>query len=88
MSTKKNNPETTFSDVLINLEERDTKDSNRLDSPLKVAEGSEIIDTTHLEIYEQVKKKENSHQEIIKFQLNILIKNYLKVEKMSGVLIN
>ncbi len=53
---KKNNPETTFSDVLINLEERDTKDSNRLDSPLKVAEGSEIIDTTHLEIYEQVKK--------------------------------
>tara|TARA_B100002051_G_scaffold273157_1_gene311385 strand:- start:73 stop:747 length:675 start_codon:yes stop_codon:yes gene_type:complete len=53
---KKNNPETTFSDVLINLEERDTKDSNRLDSPLKVAEGSEIIDTTHLEIDEQVKK--------------------------------
>ena len=53
---KKNNPETTFSDVLNNLKERDTKDSNRLDSPLRVAEGSEIIDTTHLEIDEQVKK--------------------------------
>ena len=53
---KTNNPETTFSDVLNNLKERDTKDSNRLDSPLRVAEGSEIIDTTHLEIDEQVKK--------------------------------
>ena len=31
-------------------------DTSRSDSPLRVAEGSEIIDTTHLEIDEQVKK--------------------------------
>ena len=53
---KSNNPDVTFSDVLLNLKERDDKDTSRSDSPLRVAEGSEIIDTTHLEIDEQVKK--------------------------------
>ena len=53
---KYNNPDLTFSDVLLNLKERDDKDSSRSDSPLRIAEGSEIIDTTHLEIDDQVKK--------------------------------
>ena len=53
---KSNNPDAAFSDVLLNLKERDDRNTSRSDSPLRVAEGSEIIDTTHLEIDEQVKK--------------------------------
>ncbi|MDG2342538.1 MAG: (d)CMP kinase [Cytophagales bacterium] len=53
---KKNNPDITYSDVLKNLTERDSKDSNRKDSPLRVADDAIIIDTSSLEIDEQIKK--------------------------------
>ncbi len=53
---KKNNPDITYSDVLKNLGERDSKDSNRKDSPLRVADDAIIIDTSSLEIDEQAKK--------------------------------
>ena len=53
---KRNNPEITFSDVMKNLEERDVKDSTRKDSPLLLTEDAIIIDTSELEIRDQVKK--------------------------------
>ena len=39
-----------------NLEERDVKDSTRKDSPLLLTEDAIIIDTSELEIRDQVKK--------------------------------
>ena len=53
---KANNPEITFSDVMKNLHDRDIKDSSRKDSPLTHAEGAILIDTSDLEINDQVKK--------------------------------
>ena len=53
---KNNNPEVTYSDVLDNLSERDSKDSNRKDSPLRVADEAIVIDTSDLEINEQTHK--------------------------------
>lgn len=53
---KNNNPEVTYSDVLENLSERDSKDSNRKDSPLRVADEAIVIDTSDLEINEQTHK--------------------------------
>ena len=53
---KNNNPEVTYSDVLENLSERDSKDSNRKDSPLRVADEAIEIDTSDLEINEQTHK--------------------------------
>ncbi len=53
---KRNNPEITFSDVMKNLEERDVKDSTRKDSPLLLTDDAIIIDTSELEIEDQVKK--------------------------------
>ena len=53
---KANNPEITFSDVMKNLNDRDIKDSSRKDSPLTHAEGAILIDTSDLEINDQVKK--------------------------------
>jgi len=53
---KKNNPEVTYGDVLENLSERDNKDSNRKDSPLRVADDAIVIDTSNLEIDEQALK--------------------------------
>ena len=53
---KKNNPDITYGDVLKNLTERDSKDSNRKDSPLRVADDAIIVDTSSLEIDEQTKK--------------------------------
>ena len=53
---KNNNPEVTYSDVLENLSERDSKDSNRKDSPLRVADEAIVIDTSDLEINEQTNK--------------------------------
>jgi len=53
---KMNNPEITNSDVLENLSERDSKDSNRKDSPLRIANDAIVIDTSDLEINEQAQK--------------------------------
>ena len=53
---KNNNPEVTYSDVLENLSERDSKDSNRKDSPLRVADEAIVIDTSDLEINAQTHK--------------------------------
>jgi len=53
---KRNNPEVTYGDVLENLSERDKKDSNRKDSPLRVADDAIVIDTSNLEIDEQALK--------------------------------
>ena len=53
---KNNNPEVTYSDVLENLSERDSEDSNRKDSPLRVADEAIVIDTSDLEINEQTHK--------------------------------
>ena len=53
---KDHNPELTFSDVMQNLDERDTKDTTRKDSPLMLADDAIIIDTSDLEIKDQVKK--------------------------------
>ena len=53
---KNNNPEVTYSDVLENLSERDSKDSNRKDSPLRIADEAIVIDTSDLEINEQTHK--------------------------------
>ena len=53
---KNNNPEVTYSDVLENLPERDSEDSNRKDSPLRVADEAIVIDTSDLEINEQTHK--------------------------------
>jgi cytidylate kinase len=53
---KRNNPEITYSDVLENLSERDSKDSNRKDSPLRIANDAIVIDTSDLEINEQAQK--------------------------------
>ena len=53
---KSKNPDITYSDVIRNLENRDIRDSTRKDSPLKVAEDAFILDTSDLEINDQVDK--------------------------------
>ena len=53
---KSKNPDITYSDVIRNLENRDIQDSTRKDSPLKVAEDAFILDTSDLEINDQVDK--------------------------------
>ena len=53
---KSKNPEITYSDVIKNLEDRDTQDSNRKDSPLVIADDAFILDTSDLEIKDQVDK--------------------------------
>ena len=50
---KNKNPDTTFADVIKNLQERDSKDSSRKDSPLIISDDAIIIDTSDLEIDEQ-----------------------------------
>ena len=50
------NPEITYSDVIENLEKRDVQDSTRKDSPLRIADDAFILDTSDLEISEQVDK--------------------------------
>ena len=53
---KSKNPAITFSDVIKNLEDRDIQDSTRKDSPLMVADDAFILDTSDLEITDQVDK--------------------------------
>ena len=53
---KSKNPDITYSDVIKNLEERDIQDSTRKDSPLMVADDAFILDTSDLEIDDQVDK--------------------------------
>ena len=53
---KLKNPDITYSDVIKNLEDRDIQDSTRKDSPLKVADDAFILDTSDLEINDQVDK--------------------------------
>ena len=53
---KLKNPDITYSDVIKNLEDRDIQDSTRKDSPLKVADDAFILDTSNLEINDQVNK--------------------------------
>ena len=50
------NPEITYSDVIENLEKRDIQDSTRKDSPLMIADDAFILDTSDIEISEQVDK--------------------------------
>ena len=53
---KSKNPDITYSDVIKNLEDRDIQDSTRKDSPLVVADDAFILDTSDLEINDQVDK--------------------------------
>lgn len=53
---KLKNPDITYSDVIRNLEDRDIQDSTRKDSPLMVADDAFILDTSDLEINDQVDK--------------------------------
>lgn len=53
---KSKNPDITYSDVIKNLEDRDVQDSTRKDSPLMVADDAFILDTSDLEINDQVDK--------------------------------
>ena len=53
---KSKNPDITYSDVIKNLEDRDIHDSTRKDSPLMVADDAFILDTSDLEIDDQVDK--------------------------------
>tara|TARA_B100001287_G_C22615208_1_gene497215 strand:- start:130 stop:804 length:675 start_codon:yes stop_codon:yes gene_type:complete len=53
---KSKNPDITYSDVIKNLEDRDIQDSTRKDSPLMVADDAFILDTSDLEINDQVEK--------------------------------
>ena len=53
---KSKNPDITYSDVIKNLEDRDIQDSTRKDSPLMVADDAFILDTSDLEIDDQVDK--------------------------------
>ena len=53
---KNDNPDIGFSDIIKNLEDRDNKDSTRKDSPLSISNDGIIIDTSDLEIDEQVYK--------------------------------
>ena len=53
---KSKNPDITYSDVIKNLEDRDIHDSTRKDSPLMVADDAFILDTSDLEINDQVDK--------------------------------
>ncbi len=53
---KSKNPDITYSDVIKNLEDRDIQDSTRKDSPLIVADDAFILDTSDLEINDQVDK--------------------------------
>lgn len=53
---KSKNPDITYSDVIKNLEDRDIQDSTRKDSPLMVAGDAFILDTSDLEINDQVDK--------------------------------
>ena len=53
---KSKNPDITYSDVIKNLEDRDIQDSTRKDSPLMVADDAFILDTSDLEIKDQVDK--------------------------------
>ena len=53
---KSKNPDITYSDVIKNLEDRDIQDSTRKDSPLMVADDAFVLDTSDLEINDQVDK--------------------------------
>ena len=53
---KSKNPDITYSDVIKNLEDRDIQDSTRKDSPLMVSDDAFILDTSDLEINDQVDK--------------------------------
>ena len=53
---KSKNPDITYSDVIKNLDDRDIQDSTRKDSPLMVADDAFILDTSDLEINDQVDK--------------------------------
>ena len=53
---KSKNPDITYSDVIKNLEDRDIQDSTRKDSPLMVADDAFILNTSDLEINDQVDK--------------------------------
>lgn len=44
------NPDTTFEQTLAEINERDRRDSTRVDSPLKIAEDAIVIDSTGLSI--------------------------------------
>ena len=46
-------PVNLLADVIKNLQERDTKDSSRKDSPLIISDDAIVIDTSDLEIDEQ-----------------------------------
>ena len=45
---KEKNAETTFDETLREIVERDTRDSSRHDSPLKIADDAIVIDSTTL----------------------------------------
>jgi cytidylate kinase len=45
-------PDLTFEETLADLNSRDTRDSTRHDSPLKIAEDAVVIDTTELSVEE------------------------------------
>ncbi len=53
---KKNNIDLTFKEVLAETEERDRRDTERRVSPLTIAEGAYVLDTTSLTIEETVEK--------------------------------
>ncbi len=55
-----------FEDLIKDINERDTKDSNRTESPLKKADDGIILDTSNLTINQQVDFIVNKALEIIK----------------------
>lgn len=54
LEMKAKGEDVSFESVRENLQKRDEIDSNRADSPLKMAEDAILIDTTHLTFDEQV----------------------------------
>ncbi|MCK4234178.1 (d)CMP kinase [candidate division WOR-3 bacterium] len=56
LDLKRTNVRTTLEEVKQDLELRDKLDSERKNSPLRIPNGAEIIDTTNLTIEEQVKR--------------------------------
>ena len=63
------NPGVQLEEVIRDLRERDHRDRNRADSPLKAAEDSVLLDSTHLTLDEVVKAAEA----IVTFKLNQLV---------------
>ena len=55
----------TYADVLANVKERDERDSNRTESPLRKADNAVELDNSHMEIAEQLQWALNLFNKVV-----------------------